>query len=420
MNILGDVRIINNTEVQDHIIQLGKNKDNIELLNRIENIRNISTVEAKYHKNCLRKLELPGTGRFSGEREETIQVINYISNYLDANKEECQFSLDEILADFKGDKPSQKWILTKLKEKYGNDVIITSLKNRSPIISFRDTGHEILYNTWYEKREKKMENERLRLVKSAGEIIVEDIRSKIYFREEYPSPMKFLDNADDDVPESLQALLETIILKNKRGDLDKWRVIITAIAHAIISATRPRSFVSSILTALSTFLLKRYGSSTLLDMLSALGFAASYKEARLFEISCILHPCIQNTQSGFVQFVFDNVDHQTCTLTGTDTLHAMAGIQCITPAEENLFTSTIRRLEKIPKSVDIGQYGRVDLLLFHKVKPGLASIVVENLQDINPLTSTINVNSIDCMWFYEKWKFSEKTPGLFNFETDIN
>lgn len=61
-----------------------------------------------------------------------------------------------------------------------------------------------------------MENERLRIVKSAGEIIVEDIRSKIYCCNEYPSPMKFFDNAKDDIPGTLQTLLETIIMKNKR------------------------------------------------------------------------------------------------------------------------------------------------------------------------------------------------------------
>lgn len=215
-------------------------------------------LEARYHKNCYRKLQLPSTGHLTkSENDSTSMVVNYIVNFLDEHKDECQFSLEEILADYTCEKPSDKWILHKLKEKYKDEIIITRLKNRSPIISLKDTGHEILYKAWYEKQEKKMEDERIRVVKSAEEIIVEDIRSQIYLLDSYPSPITFLENAEEDVPVTLQTLLETIILKNKRGDLHRWRVIITAISHAIISATRPRSFILSILIALSSLLLKK-------------------------------------------------------------------------------------------------------------------------------------------------------------------
>ncbi|KYN29123.1 hypothetical protein ALC57_01442 [Trachymyrmex cornetzi] len=342
-------------------------------------------------------------------------VVNYIVNFLDEHKDECQFSLEEILADYTCEKPSDKWILHKLKEKYKDEIIITRLKNQSPIISLKDTGHEILYKAWYENQEKKMEDERIRVVKSAGEIIVEDIRSQIYLLHSYPSPITFLENAEEDVPVTLQTLLETIILKNKRGDLLRWRVIITAISHAIISGTRPRSFISSILTALSSLLLKKYGSSSLLDILSALGFSASYREARVFEISSVLHPYLYESQQGFTQFVFDNVDHQTCTLTGSNTLHAMAGIQCTTPKIKNLFSSVIPRVQKIPASIEVGKFGRIDVLPFQKVNPGIASVKIENLQDLNPLTNDIEVNTVECSWFYEKWQHGDKMPGSFKF-----
>lgn len=300
-----------------------------------------------------------------------------------------------------------------MKDKYKTDIIITRLKNRSPIISFKDIGHEILYQAWYDQRKENMNDEKLRIVKCAGEIIVDDIRSKIYDCDEYPSPMNFLGNIEDDVPESLRVLLETIILKNKRGDLDKWKVKITGIAHAIIAATRPRSFISPILTALSSFFLRRYGSSTLLDMLSAFGFAASYKESRVFEISCVLSEFLKCTPPGhFNQFVFDNVDHQTCSLNGYDTLHAMAGIQCITPPYSELFQNKIPRIQKIPSSSEVGKYGRVELLTFNRVGPGLASVNVENLQDLNPLTYSIEANTFECMWFYEKYRYRERIPGL--------
>lgn len=186
----------------------------------------------------LYEFEITITERQAGkcESEETCAVMNHIYVFLTQHREECQFSMEEILVDYKGEKPTQKWILRKMKEKYKDDIIITCLQNRSPIISFKDIGHKILYDKWYENREQNSENERLRLVKAAAEIIVEDIRSQIYCTDEYPSPMQFFNNAETDIP---QTLLETITLKNKRGDTEKWRAKIVTIAHAIICAVRP-------------------------------------------------------------------------------------------------------------------------------------------------------------------------------------
>lgn len=413
---LGNVHIIQEPTTQAKIVELAssKNDENSQdILDRVSNVRNVSSIKARYHKNCFRQLELAGTER-TRKSDATACVMNHIENYLKEHSEECQFSLDDILYKYEGEKPSEKWILKKIKEKYENDIIITCLKNRPPIICYyKNTAHEFLYKTWSEKKQEKTEDERLRIIKEAGEIIVQDIRSKVYFVDEYPSPMKFLNNAEDDIPDTLKLLLETIILKNKHGDLDKLRVKIIAIAHAIISAVRPRSFISSILTALASFMLKKFGSSTLVDMLSAFGFSATYREARLFEISSVIHPCLQVNPEGFFQFVFDNVDHQICTLTGSNTLHAMAGIQCVTPENDNLFNFTIPRLTKIPSSGEVGKYGRVDIIPFNKNGPGLSSINLENIQDLNPISNDIEVDSVECFWFYKKFSSKDKIPGLF-------
>lgn len=123
--------------------------------------------------NCLRQLQLPCTGKmnFGGVKNETItKVINHIIRFLEENKEECQFFIDEILKDYKDEKPSDKWILKNLKEHYGEEMILTRLKNRSPVILFKDIGHEILHKAWYEKKEENMEKERWRLVKCEGKL----------------------------------------------------------------------------------------------------------------------------------------------------------------------------------------------------------------------------------------------------------
>lgn len=82
---------------------------------------------------------------------------------------------------------------------------------------------------------------------------------------------------------------------------------------------------------------------------------------------------------------------------------------------KNLFRDTIQRVEKIPSSLEVGKFGRNDLLPFNKGKSGLASINMENLQDLNPLTNKIVVDILDCMWIYEKSRYRDKIPGLFHY-----
>ena len=52
-----------------------------------------------------------------------------------------------------------------------------------------------------------------------------------------------------------------------------------AIGQAIIAACRPRSCISPILLALTTFIQKKYGSRELIDILSSLGLVESHSEA---------------------------------------------------------------------------------------------------------------------------------------------
>lgn len=171
-----------------------------------------------------------------------------------------------------------------------------------------------------------------------------------------------------------------------------------------------------ILIDVASILLTKYGSSDLIHLLSALGFCATYKETKIFEISAVMNPSAQTVSNGFTQFVFDNVDHDICTLDGKNTLHAMAGIQCATPRNQNAFHDTFPRLKTLPSSEEIGKIGRIDLIPFNKGKSGLSTIALEDLQDLNPISNNIEVNSLECMWLYKKWKHEEKVPGsIYNF-----
>lgn len=118
-------------------------------------------------------------------------------------------------------------------------------------------------------------------------------------------------DVDTVVPESLRVFFGNVILKNKRGPLAKWEKKCTALSHAVISAVRPRSFLSPLQIGVGAFLYKKFGSKNLINILSALGFSSSYSETALFETSCIMRPPLQIEPNAFSQFMFDNADFNT-------------------------------------------------------------------------------------------------------------
>lgn len=177
--------------------------------------------------------------------------------------------------------------------------------------------------------------ERQRIVKAAATILREDIRSQVYETSHYLPSDSFLQEVETVIPENLQVLLQEIILKGKRGCLNKWKTKCTAIAHAIISAARPRSFLSGLQIGLAAFIYKKFRSRKLLEVLCSLGFCASYEEVGLFEASSIMGPGPTIQPNAFSQFVFDNADFNTNTLDGLRTFHAMGGMVLNDSDDEN-------------------------------------------------------------------------------------
>lgn len=139
----------------------------------------------------------------------------------------------------------------------------------------------------------------------------------------------------DVIPHSLRLLLSEIICKNKKNivsydnKLDKKS---TSIAHEIMSAVRPRYFLSPLQVGLSVTLHRKFGSRRIIDICHALGFCTSYNEAQLYEASALFQDPAVLRDDTFVQFVFDNADFNTGTLTGEGIFHNLGGISIVTPA----------------------------------------------------------------------------------------
>lgn len=393
---------------------------------RISQLHNLHTdlvaVNAEYHQKCLAsfyhspKSEQERGFRPASSVDEAMQVI---FSYLDENCDECQFSIQELIELIEEDsRPHSKTVRSRLQTKYGDQIIISESR-RGPVVSLKRVGDKILYDNWYStERKGDVQEERRRIVEAAGNIILEDIRSRVFNTVEYPPSDNFLGNARTEVPETLLLLLNVLILTNKRGSLDSWKNKCLALAHAIIIAVRPKSFLSSIMIAVSVFVYKKFGSKHLLHLLSSMGFSSSYEEANRLEGSYVLQAesvKIVESAEPFSQFIFDNADFNVNTLDGHDTFHAMGGIMAVTPRQAVATESKIARLKVSSAAEVIADAGIVEVISYHR--PPNAGLKTIKIADIDISNSQRVVPSPeDIAWLYGKNSAdSSSVPGWNGF-----
>jgi len=344
----------------------------------------LRAIKAKYHKNCyVQFLKHPTSSKIG--RPIDIQIAEKMEKifYYIENHNDCQFTLAELRDLLGEDAPADVTIQTKLIEKYGKSIIITVKPNKMTIICFRDTQTAILTNAWYENKKLKPAKERLRIVETAAAIIREDICSTIVNTDFYPPPSEMFSNVNETIPESLQLMIEEIILKNKKGKKDNLKLKCSAISHAIMSAMRPRSFSSQLLIGLSVFLHRRYGSKRLIDVLANFGFCVPYKETVLYEVSAVYHPplTILPPESGtLIQYAADNADINVSTLDGHNTLHVMGVIKIITPKSAVINDKPIMKYKSVPSAKDLAEVSHVSLHMYKNYEvSGLSRIEVKDI-----------------------------------------
>lgn len=173
---------------------------------------------------------------------------------------------------------SLKYFKQKLKQRYKDDVTITSITGKSSIVSFRDSAHQILRERWVADRVADKASENDRIIEMAASIIRDEIRLSVYDLSEYPT-LKDTENGSTMIPESLALFLNKLLdPKGKSSSVVNRRCI--AIAHAVISACRPRSFISPLLLSIAMYIHRKYASRELIDILSSISFADDYKEVQ--------------------------------------------------------------------------------------------------------------------------------------------
>ena len=160
--------------------------------------------------------------------------------------------------------------------------------------------------------------EKMRLIKTAAQLIKSDIKSVVQDKSIYPSSLDMSNNetVKEYLPESLRLLLKMLFV-GKDKDLK-----VGSIGQAIMQATRPRVLQAPLLLGLGVQIHFHFASRFLIDTLDALGYSCSYSEVQSYERSAAI-TCgtdIPGYIPGqFIQYVADNVDHNIRTLDGKDT-----------------------------------------------------------------------------------------------------
>lgn len=401
-----------------------------QIINRLEAETDLIAAGARYHSLCHKKLySMPLASRLKRPPSEPTNVeecMEYIYSYLAENREECQFSLVNLIDQIKGDyKPDIRTVKAHLLKHYGDKIIVVEVgrgRNHHTVVCFTDVGQKILYDNWYSERKSNPAEERMRVVKSAADIILEDIRSQVYDTTEYPPTDDFMQDVDSVVPESLKLLLETIVMKHKRHSIDSWKKKCILIGHTIISAVRPSSFLSSLKTSFGVYLYRKFGSKHLVNLCAAMGFCCSYSEATLVESSAIMQkgdtPPME--KGAFIQFAFDNADVNVNTLDGENTFHEMGGMMVITPETAVMPDKAIPRLKKNVPANTIGSYVVSQIKQSNARKnAGLSNIKITDVNERFQVEGDILPTNLDLLWLFGKSTNAAGIPGWNGFMEQV-
>ncbi|CAD6209972.1 GSCOCG00012775001-RA-CDS, partial [Cotesia congregata] len=217
------------------------------------------------------------------------------------------------------------------------------------VTNFIETSHT--YRFGMNELRKKMEMIRTEIQEMKAE------------NQSYSPPTKFLDSVSTSIPPLLQNFLSKLVYSDKSNEEDQNSVKLDTIAHSIISMIRPKSFISNLQLAIATYVHRKTGSKLIIDLLSKLGICATYYSLQLFEASTIKNlPEVIIDDDTFVQFVFDNTDHNVDTLDGQETFHCLGGIAAYCPKENISYQGGSKKLKKMPTAHEIASLKQIEIV----------------------------------------------------------
>ena len=97
----------------------------------------------------------------------------------------------------------------KIKDHYGDEIIIAEINKKYNVMTFITTASEILYDFHQQPESNSSMQEKMRVIEAAAKLVNSDIKSIAQSKDTYPTPSAQM--AMDFLPESLRTLL--LVLK---------------------------------------------------------------------------------------------------------------------------------------------------------------------------------------------------------------
>lgn len=121
-----------------------------EIFKRITGVSDLVSRHAVYHKNCFLQLHnyVPEDKERKTHKQITLvdAAMNTIFDFIEQN-DDCQFTLEELKDKVSGHVPDNKTILSRLRNNYGDNIVISCQSSYFTIICFKDKEHDILSKT---------------------------------------------------------------------------------------------------------------------------------------------------------------------------------------------------------------------------------------------------------------------------------
>ncbi|CAC5414988.1 unnamed protein product [Mytilus coruscus] len=170
-----------------------------------------------------------------------------------------------------------------------------------------------------------------------------------------------------------------------------------------MQAARPRALITPLQLGLRVQVHHNFASRFLVSTLNSLGFCSSYYEVQKFESSAAAVQGVDLPGDvSFVQFVADNVDHNTRTIDDLNTFHGMGIIAGLTPGT--------KRTQPIPRiafsSNEIKALAKIEIKYYKPQSDRMAEFSYAQLKNLNTLDKTFRLDLLSVI----VWPFKYPIP----------
>lgn len=363
--------IVRRQYMNNRLLEMINMSEDDEVKERLEGVTSLEEVKARYHRECYQNtLCFP-----PDENAEFETAFNGACQHLEAHKGKAVrlATLKNIMGGACND---NRIFYKKLQRKYGLNIFIKHRIGKEAIFYYRRSNLYDVCEEWMVENRDLGDEQQDLILHVASDVIHNIILKHPYKTDSYKSPDEFFSTVKDDILQKLFNFLKRAMYGDDETRIKPNVLKIESIAHSIISAARPRCFMSHLQLALALYIHRKTGSQLILDLFSKLGVCSSYRHMQLFEASAIKYQPKIDTGRSFVQFVFDNTDHNVSTLDGHETFHCMGGIAVHTPEYEVTVSGEITRCKEMPSATELASINTIpDAYVPGEFEGGLSKII---------------------------------------------